>query len=798
MDSDPDIRPEPDSSWGAVLKEIHKKMTSSDLLEDLDLDYVCGTMGSADFEGNWKADKALINKKVPVEIRKPCSSRRTSIIDVNFNMEAGNAGGETSVQPEERRVRRHRRKRRSKKENAAENVQDHSNNDTPHLSDAATPKTLTSGATTPDFCSDIIRPGANQLNQELTLKLQQLMGQGDISDSSTNQQNSEHDGEHNGDYMDVDEGEFAQSEDAELDDEAKAKLFKLVAQSRLMYLSSTDDDVDKAGVSEEEEDAQQSGDLKFTLCRLEQQVKSTQFSSTEDELDRIGQDEEQQQDEHQEELAVRVCKLASRVNASQFSSTEAELDRAGQDEIVQNDRRESIGELDVNMFELREDLTTGNYLEMSKAGDLQVGEETEGLDFDRRESIRDFDVSMFELKDKEMNSWSWEGSVEQDALGGANFMENKTTSVGSEISLQESKSREGDFGEEMLGAKQDGDMSVSDSEEDEAEFNRIINSMLTLTLEDMHGGGQNVGEMHEEVQPAGNGGAMRAGEDGETGEKCNQSVGDDVGNESPGTRTDGLKDGKGPSEEELKLGMNTADDTVETLDDAETQAQIMDKGESSNVGLESNQEQSRNPQTPEGLLSPEEIQKRNSAESLRSITTEVLKVLNATEQLLLDTQGQDAPSAPCPPLSPDHRHLDQQLCRLEENVYMAAGSVYSLEAELDDLEECSRAVSSSTSHSELCFLEEQVATAAAEVQQSEIQISDISARIAALRSAGLNVEPPPTFTKSRTAKSMTLDGSRQQRRLLPAPPTKGESHAEQHRLFNVDYTQKSHSQILEE
>lgn len=53
---------------------------------------------------------------------------------------------------------------------------------------------------------------------------------------------------------------------------------------------------------------------------------------------------------------------------------------------------------------------------------------------------------------------------------------------------------------------------------------------------------------------------------------------------------------------------------------------------------------------------------------------------------------------------------------------MAAGSVYSLEAELNDLEECARGISSSTSDMELSFLEEQVASAAAKVQESELQV----------------------------------------------------------------------------
>lgn len=153
------------------------------------------------------------------------------------------------------------------------------------------------------------------------------------------------------------------------------------------------------------------------------------------------------------------------------------------------------------------------------------------------------------------------------------------------------------------------------------------------------------------------------------------------------------------------------------------------------------------------------VLQRYSAASLRSITTEMLKVLNATEDLLQGVEGGDdtrRSTVSLPPNS-DPKKLDQQLWRLEENVtsllifihlfmikmflfsvyyltmnvyryvwlqvYVAAGSVYSLEAELSDLEECARGICSSTSDMKLSFLEEQVAAAAATVQQSELQVT---------------------------------------------------------------------------
>ncbi|KAE8290732.1 Rab effector MyRIP Exophilin-8 Myosin-VIIa- and Rab-interacting protein [Larimichthys crocea] len=157
----------------------------------------------------------------------------------------------------------------------------------------------------------------------------------------------------------------------------------------------------------------------------------------------------------------------------------------------------------------------------------------------------------------------------------------------------------------------------------------------------------------------------------------------------------------------------------------------------------------------------------------KPITTEVLKVLNATEDLLQGADDRRLSTASLPP-NTDTKKLDQQFSRLEENVYMAAGAVYGLEADLSDLEECARGISSTTSDMELSFLEEQVASAAAKVQQSELQISDISARIAALKNAGLDVDTQSRSTKSRTVPVMpvTLDSSRQLRRRLPAPPVK--------------------------
>ncbi|XP_024910097.1 rab effector MyRIP isoform X3 [Cynoglossus semilaevis] len=186
------------------------------------------------------------------------------------------------------------------------------------------------------------------------------------------------------------------------------------------------------------------------------------------------------------------------------------------------------------------------------------------------------------------------------------------------------------------------------------------------------------------------------------------------------------------------------------------------------------------PSTQEGVLS--DNQQKYSAASLCSITTEVLKVLNATEELIGEAGGDSCTPSEATTVSPisatnETRKLDQRLTKMEENVYLAAGTVYGLEGALGHLEQCARSIRSGTTDTEMAFLEDQVATAAAQVQQSEIQISNIEARISALKTAGLNVTVCNRFSKK--SKPQTLDSSRHQRRKLPAPPLKETLKAEQ-------------------
>ncbi|XP_054502881.2 rab effector MyRIP isoform X3 [Agelaius phoeniceus] len=181
----------------------------------------------------------------------------------------------------------------------------------------------------------------------------------------------------------------------------------------------------------------------------------------------------------------------------------------------------------------------------------------------------------------------------------------------------------------------------------------------------------------------------------------------------------------------------------------------------------------------------EELKKKYSAVSLCNISTEVLKVINATEELIAEsTDPCDFPDdvqdrgRGALPLGTDPVRLDEQLTMLEENVYLTASTVYGLEGQLNNLEDAARKINSVTEESELADLEDQVATAAAQVHHAELQISDIESRISALTVAGLNVAPCVRLTRKRDQKQTnqmhTIDTSRQQRRKLPAPPIKGE------------------------
>ncbi|XP_067330351.1 rab effector MyRIP isoform X2 [Channa argus] len=950
MDSDNETKPELDSSWGAVLQEIHRKMTDSNLnLQDTQ-DWIPSTlMGRqsnkdelfSDPEGNWKSNKyllAFLKRKLPAEIRRPSSFRRTSIIDVNFNTDGAGEEKHSGVCAEREvgRVRRSRKKRRSKKDKVAPSSGLDAHKDSDNTSDAVTPDTFTSGATTPeplDHNCDITGHAANQTDEWLQQLAARASDFSDRGEELREERDEEQRMESRRGSQDQDEGnkiqwkmeidmdeegmedeEGQEERDSEVDDEdMKDRLYRLVAQSRLTYFSSTDEELDKVGQGEakweEDRDMEEGNNeqnegktygFSYRLSKLEKELQTTQFSSTEDELDRVAVDEQ----EDDEELGLKVCRLANQVDPTQFSSTEEELDTAdrGKDEEEVMDE-EALWKLQaekaVQAVQLRDLACLVSTSQFSSTEDeLDRLEENEGVrqeevngggsestdtkllwggGVERRESFGDLDVKMFDLRD---GNESRDKKVTDDVLdsqtviedlkqektevyepGKADLLEGRLTGeteddriaveeliCGVNLGDEAKKANDKDVTQEIKlqtlelenqqernwpDEKEGGEKfqmkweTTGDSTEEDAEFDRIISSMLMMTLEDMQveaaenmrisreledGEAKDeermekvkvVGECRFKETVVGEKSPNNSEETGNVKELQRQgnttpesAVREQTGHVSRNKERREAESRNGNEQEEKtrtlakeKLGTNEAKDTCrqQEMDNEEPEDR---RGKTVTVTAQTDnpkkemekklEETERHPDDVEqsitSFLSPEEIQTRYSAMSLCSITTEVLKVLNATEDLLEGVEGGDRPQLPTTSLPPnsDPKKLDQQFSRLEENVYMAAGSVYSLEAELSDLEECAREICSSTSEMELSFLEEQVASAAAKVQQSELQIHDISARIAALKSAGLNVDTQKRFTKTRTIPVMpvTLDSSRQLRRRLPAPPVK--------------------------
>lgn len=240
----------------------------------------------------------------------------------------------------------------------------------------------------------------------------------------------------------------------------------------------------------------------------------------------------------------------------------------------------------------------------------------------------------------------------------------------------------------------------------------------------------------------------------------------------PGARADTAEE-KGRSKL-LESAMKVSEKETSSGEDQESEPKTESENQKESLSSEDNSQSIQ-----------EELRKKYSAVSLCNISTEVLKVINATEELIAESTGPwEFPPGPRDrekgtfPLGTDQVRLDEQLTSLEENVYLAAGTVYGLEGQLNELEDAARCIHSGTDETQLADLEDQVATAAAQVHHAELQISDIESRISALTIAGLNIAPCVHLTRRREQKQrnqvQTIDTSRQQRRKLPAPPVRAE------------------------
>lgn len=498
---------------------------------------------------------------------------------------------------------------------------------------------------------------------------------GDDSDGDTDceERGPGHKDDDDDERMEIDEGKL------EEEDEMKCRLYKLVAQSRLAYFSSTDDELDRVHTSEgdreqdemmEEEDEEQGEEkterLTSKLCQLENQVRASQFSSTEDELDRVGfTDEEKrtgdEEEEEEEELAVKVCKLAYQVNATQFSSTEDELDRLGNDEeaeevIVEEtlwklqeekaaqvrnlaslvsasqfssteDELERLGE---NEEETKEEVDEGGIESSTEMEGLWEGKREE-----RSESMGDLDVDMFDSREEieerkkqdkgeeVISSWQVEGKRERDESGRNGRMregqrmegnvreerqetavdaerkeetaeeimvlcqirfgrENQPESMGSEVREAGERWKE-EADRESNGSKE----IASDSDDEDSEFDRMISSMLTMTLEDMQAG------MKTDV-----------GDDGGVDRELQEteSKRGETGEEEPGPTVDDASrnlEGCDGHEEEDKVPQARTSE--------EEHAQVT--GETTEARAEEEEPLDDNSTVQGGLLSPEEIHK---------------------------------------------------------------------------------------------------------------------------------------------------------------------------------------------
>ncbi|XP_072274621.1 melanophilin isoform X5 [Pyxicephalus adspersus] len=220
------------------------------------------------------------------------------------------------------------------------------------------------------------------------------------------------------------------------------------------------------------------------------------------------------------------------------------------------------------------------------------------------------------------------------------------------------------------------------------------------------------------------------------------------------------------SDESAGQGTHTdADLEEETLKRkiGELASKISDKGGSS--------DEEKSPKIKPAVKSINETsnQKRTSAEALCDITSKTLRTINTIERAIQEVQGGEGQQLTLPCLKPrDTKKAQVQFQNLEQDVYMAADKAYSLEKNLQDLED--RARHSGTTDSELSELEVSVASAMAQMQQTESEVSDIESRIAALSAAGLTVSPSDKSKRRSSPRGSVLALSRSTEPFVPTSP----------------------------
>ncbi|XP_016375135.1 rab effector MyRIP isoform X3 [Sinocyclocheilus rhinocerous] len=828
-----ETEPEANGVWGAALEELRRKMSANKQLSypesysrqatlplNAQAQHLTAHNLNADTEDSAGQDGPLhqsqktllpfLKRKVPLEHRRPSSTRRPNIMDKNLNP----GGAESSEDGlEESRVKRSRRRRKNKREEAEWKGQLVLSSDVPdsssHLSDAlvkrryvkqdsglhgkrpcdhdleadtsdtATPDILSSGAMTPDPFELGLNAPSNSNHGALGIV-------------------------------------------GSLDQELTTKLKELTSQVRETQLSSTEDELDRLEYqmgNEESETKEKVGDAALTI-EADSEERSDGIEST----NQVRSTEMLKEDD----LTSKLRELTSQVSETLLSSTEDQLDRCEyQTEtkgINQSIRTEVLGvddRTDGNKV-IQYDKKTQNYVEMVEKAEEERSEKRQ-KDTVAKQGVSEQNDTGETQMSEEISSVSQKQTLDEaDAQNEIVRERTEETKNKGEVQTEEKNAEIKDSGSALKGQQSRAEntetvdhieeqevlscelaLSRLISEDGKMEFDSIINTVVKA-LDDM--------EEHIEAYTSERVFLDREISEGEKHEMMEEeeniteqetddntiSKGCFVGGKSKVVQEKEMKE-EGKINEVVALKSNT-EDTEETEDkqcSKSSEERVQVKDGNSQGDLTENSEKQRDPtiqhSTPSGqeeYLSPEEIykdahmldieknlhlisnilQQKYSAASLRSITTEVLKVLNATEDLIHGSMGNGRCQLDHSDVSiipPDEaRRLDEQLGRLEENVYVAAGTVYGLEAELRDLEECARCIRGSTTEGELAHLEDQVASAAA-------QVLDISSRIAALKNAGLNVTPQTQFTKTQT-----IGSSRKLRRRLPAPPKQDERDGE--------------------
>ncbi|XP_059419551.1 rab effector MyRIP-like isoform X2 [Carassius carassius] len=807
-----ETEPEANGVWGVALEEFRRKMSANKQLGyqesyshqatlplNAQAQHLTAHTLNADAENSSGQEGTLpqspktllpfLKRKVPLEHRRPSSARCANIMDISFNP----GGAESSEDGlEDNSVKRSRRRRKNKREEAEWKGQSDSNSHvlddlmkrrhvkqgTSDTSDTATPDILSSGAVTPDPFGIGLNSPSNynhgalgvlgSFDQELTSKLKELTSQVRETQLSSTE-----------DELDRFEYQLGNEEN-----KTNAKVGdKVMGDASLKFES------DSKEKSDENESTNQvrsteilKDDLTSILRELTSQASETLLSSTEDELDRSEYQTETKginQSKRTELLVVHDrTDGTSIIEYNEKTQNHAEKSEDSRSEKRQKD---TVAKQDIS--------------EQKNTGETQMSEEISSVS--RKQTLAETDTQN-EIARERVEETKNEQEVQTEKA--------EIKDCGNAVEGQQSRAENTETVDQIeeLGEVLSSELALSRliSEDGKMEFDRIINTAVKA-LDDMEerieaytcegvflDRERSEGEKYKMMEEDKNV-SVQVMDDKTISEGCF------VGGKSKEVQEKEMKVA-GKINEVVALKSNTKD-TEKTTDkqcSKSSKEKIQKKYSNSRGDMIEKREKQRNPTTQhsapygqEQYLSPEEIykdahmldieknlhlisnilQQKYSATSLRSITTEVLKVLNATEDLIHGSvgdgqcQSDHSDVSVIPPA--EARRLDEQLSGLEENVYVAAGTVYGLEAELGDLEECARSISGSTTERDLSHLEDQVASAAA-------QVSDISSRIAALKNAGLNVTPQTQFTKVKTTKTktQTISSSRKLRRRLPAPP----------------------------